>query len=173
MSGQDQFDLTKWLMGLTADKFSETFSKLQLRRTGDQTTDFFNMLHRLAGNYTAEDFEIDSNYETLNEDQIRQVRNTLRDEVVAELAKDNMNVSRHLLAVNSNLNDDAQSDVSLVSSQHSEVSQVDSGKSSTIPKEKLNHITHRQPQANESAFDINPFSFLVANSDQFKLIPWQ
>ena len=91
-SGQDQFDLTKWLMGLTADKFSETFSKLQLRRSEDQTTGFFNIPRRLAGNCTAEDFEIDPNYVSLDKEQIKRVQNILRDEVVAELAFENMNL---------------------------------------------------------------------------------
>ena len=111
LTGQDQFDLTKWILGLTTDKFSETFSRLQLRKTGDQTKDFLAMLRRLAGNYTAEDFEIDPDYATLSKEQIKQHRDTLRDEVVADLAKDDMNLSRHLMG----FQDESDNDINSVS----------------------------------------------------------
>ena len=51
----------------------------------------------LAGHYSAEDFEVDLAYESLPEDQFKVAMDALREDVVNELARSNLNLSRHLL----------------------------------------------------------------------------
>ena len=171
LSGQDQYDLTKWILNLNQDQFSQTFSRLKLRKTGDQTKDFLTMLRRLAGNYTAEDFEIDSDYATLNEEEIKLARDTLRDEVVADLAKDNPDLSRHLMGILDDSDNESQQDNKSETSQHSDISQISSA--SALRKNK--NITKRAEKVHPQVPGVsedNPFSPLLRN-DQFTCIPWK
>ena len=75
------------------------------------------------------------------------------------------------MAENNDFNDADHADIISVSRQQSDASQSNFTKTSNIPKRKPNHITQSKPQATKSTYRVNPFSFLLDNSDQFKLIP--
>ena len=55
------------------------------------------MLRRLAVYYSADDFEINPNYGTLSEKEFKIAMDALREDVVNDLAKTNLNLSEHLL----------------------------------------------------------------------------
>ena len=84
---QDTLDLTKWIMDMKPKKLNETFKRLSLKDTVNPQLHFFTMLRRLAGHYSAEDFEIDQEYESSSADKLKVAMDALLEDVIYELAK--------------------------------------------------------------------------------------
>ena len=51
---QVTLDLKKWIMDMKPEELNETFKRLSLKDTGNAQMNFFAMLRRLAGHYSAE-----------------------------------------------------------------------------------------------------------------------
>lgn len=71
LSGTEYADLTNWILNLHEEEFQATFVKLKLRDTGNPNKNYLAMMYRLAGHYSAEDFQINVQYATLSPEELR------------------------------------------------------------------------------------------------------
>ena len=171
---QDTLDLTKWIMDMKPEEFNETFKRLSLKDTGNPQMNFFAMLRRLAGHYSVEDFEIDPDYESLSADELKVAMDALREDVVSDLAKTNLNLSRHLLGAHKETSD-SDSDIGNQPNNRHQPRTTNNIQPQTNQTQQQpgtsNNYNNKIPVSPTDK--NNPLNGLLTNENNKNFVPWQ